>query len=142
MTTAQLDAAPRGEVEYVFPLPHAPRAVSAVRRRVEAVLTHWNLSADTADDVLLVTSELLTNALVHALPPATLRLSRVLVDGHSAVRVDVTDTGPVRPPGLSDGTIDPDEHGRGIDIVTTLSVQCGVRTYCGGISRWADVLVG
>ncbi|MEV6739683.1 ATP-binding protein [Streptomyces sp. NPDC051104] len=138
MITAQLDAAPRVGVEHVFPLPHAPRAVSAVRRRVQAVLTCWNLPADAADDVLLVTSELLTNALVHAMPPATLRLSRILVDGRDAVRVGVTDMGPA----CTSCEVDPDEHGRGIDIVTTLSARCGVQTHPGGSSRWADVLVG
>ena len=138
MITAQLNAAPCAEVEHVFPLPYAPRAVSAVRRRVQALLTRWNVSTDAADDVLLVTSELLTNALVHARPPATLRLSRTLVDGHGAVRVDVTDTGPAR----TSCAVDPDEHGRGIDIVTTLSARCGVHTHPGGTSRWADVLVG
>ena len=138
MITAQLHAAPRVDVEHVFPLPHAPRAVSTVRRRVQAILTRWNLPEDAADDVLLVTSELLTNALVHALPPATLRLSRVLVDGRGAVRVDVTDTGPARTPHEGD----PDEHGRGIDIVTTLSARCGVHRHPGGTSRWADVLIG
>jgi anti-sigma regulatory factor (Ser/Thr protein kinase) len=113
-----------------------------VRQRVHAVLTDWNLSADAAADVLLVTSELLTNALVHALPPATLRLSRVLVEGRAAVRVDVTDAGPARPAGLPDRALDPDEHGRGLDIVTMLSARCGVRTHSGGASRWADVLTG
>jgi anti-sigma regulatory factor (Ser/Thr protein kinase) len=137
MTSAQLSAAPRAEVEYVFPLPHAPRAVSAVRRRVQAVLTRWNLPAEAADDVLLVTSELCTNALVHALPPATLRVSRVLVEGRGAVRVDVTDPGPAAPTARA---LDPDEHGRGIDIVTTISARYGSRSLCGGTSRCADVL--
>ena len=140
MTGAQLSAAPRAEVEYVFPLPYTPRAVSAVRQRAQAVLRRWNLPADAAADVLLVVSELCTNALVHALPPATLRLSRVLVEKRGAVRVDVSDMGPAAPAVCA---LDPDEHGRGIDIVTTLSARCGVRTHCGGgTSRWADVLVG
>ncbi|MFD8029066.1 ATP-binding protein, partial [Streptomyces sp. NPDC059717] len=76
MAIAQLNAAPVEGVEYVFPLPHSPRAVSTVRRRAEAILTRWNLPAGAAEDVLLVISELLTNAVVHAFPPAALRLSR------------------------------------------------------------------
>jgi hypothetical protein len=48
MATAQLDAAPRGEVEHTFPLPHAPGAVPAVRRRVRAALADWNLATDVA----------------------------------------------------------------------------------------------
>ncbi|MGW2858017.1 ATP-binding protein [Streptomyces sp. NPDC001215] len=97
MTVTQLGVASRAGVEYVFPLPYAPRAVSAVRRRVSAVLATLGLPADAADNVLLVVSELLTNALVHALPPATLRLTSVLVEGRGAVRVEVTDNGPAAP---------------------------------------------
>ncbi|MEU6811629.1 ATP-binding protein [Streptomyces sp. NPDC046831] len=146
MSVAQLAAAPLGEAEQVFPLPPAPEAIPTVRRRVRRVLGGWNLPADVADDVLLVVSELLTNALVHALPPATLGLWRVLVDGIGAVHVEVTDRGPaaggrIPAPGTGDA-IDPDEHGRGLGIVNALSARCGVRVLPGGTCRWAEVLAG
>ncbi|MDF3299258.1 ATP-binding protein [Streptomyces tropicalis] len=141
MTAAQLDAAPRGEVDHVFPLPPAPGAVSTVRHGVRRVLGDWDLPADTAEDVLLVVLELVTNALVHALPPATLRVWRVLVDGRHGVRVEVSDQGPAAPP-APPAAPDPDEHGRGLGIVTALSARCGVRTHGAGTSRWADVLAG
>jgi anti-sigma regulatory factor (Ser/Thr protein kinase) len=141
MTAAQLDAAPREEVAHAFPLPHTPGAVSAVRHRVRAVLGGWNLPADAAEDVLLVVSELVTNALVHARPPAMLRLWRVPAEEHGAVRVEVTDLGPAALPG-PESAPDPDEHGRGLAIVTALSARCGVRTDSGGTSRWAEVLAG
>jgi anti-sigma regulatory factor (Ser/Thr protein kinase) len=142
MTTAQLTAAPRGEAEHVFTLPHAPGAVSAVRPRIRTVLTDWHLDADGAEDVLLVVSELLTNAIVHALPPATLRLSRTELDGCGAVRVEVTDMGPVTPAELSSCALDPDERGRGLDIVTALATRCGVEVQSGETSRWAELQVG
>ncbi|MET8244311.1 ATP-binding protein [Streptomyces sp. NPDC005202] len=142
MTVAQLDDAPCEEVGHVFPLPHAPEAVSAVRRRVRAVLSGWSLPTDVADDVLLVVSELVTNALVHALPPATLQLWWLPADGHRTVRVEVTDKGPAAPAGPSASAPDPDEHGRGLGIVTALSARCGVRADPGGTSRWAEVLAG
>ncbi|MFF4359295.1 ATP-binding protein [Streptomyces sp. NPDC001604] len=140
MTAAQLDAAPRGEAAHVFPLPHAAGAVSVVRRRIRQILTDWNLAADTAEDVLLVASELLTNAIVHALPPATLSLSRSDVDRCGAVRVEVTDTGPAAA-GLPTSALDPDEHGRGLAIVTALATRCGVHVHPGGTSRWAELQV-
>lgn len=142
MTAAQLDAAPRGEAAHVFPLPHTTEAVSGVRRRIRSILTDWNLAADIAEDVLLVVSELLTNAIVHALPPTTLSLSRSEVDRCRAVRVEVTDMGPVTTPGLSTSALDPDEHGRGLGIVTALATRCGVQVHSGGSSRWAELLVG
>ncbi|MFH0522210.1 ATP-binding protein [Streptomyces sp. M41] len=142
MTTAQLAAAPRGEAEHVFSLPHTPGAVSGVRRRIRAVLADWNLAADRVEDVLLVVSELLTNAVVHALPPATLTLSWSRPDLRGAVRVEVTDMGPACPAGLAAPAHDPDEHGRGLDIVTALAARCGVDAHAGGTSRWAELHIG
>ena len=139
MTTAQLAAAPRAEVEHVFPLPHAADAMSAVRRRIRTILADWDLAADTAEDVLLVASELLTNAIVHALPPATLKLSRGPLDRYAAVRVEVTDMGPACPAGLPAPPPDPDEHGRGLTIVTALATRSGVCVHSGGTSRWAEL---
>ncbi|MFJ7074235.1 ATP-binding protein [Streptomyces sp. NPDC098781] len=141
MTTAQLHAAPRGEVEHVFSLPHSPDAVSSIRRRIRPVLAGWNLADEVRDDVMLVVSELLTNAIVHALPPATLRLSRCREGGYEAVRVDVNDMGPAIPAQPSPCAVDPDEHGRGLDIVTALATRCGVRVGAGGTSRWAELRV-
>ena len=60
--------APGEGVEHVFPVPHIPEAVSAVRRRVRHVLDGWELTGEAADTTLLVVSELVTNALRHALP--------------------------------------------------------------------------
>ncbi|GHB33487.1 ATP-binding protein [Streptomyces chryseus] len=125
-------------VDHVCPVPHAPGAVRAVRGWVRTILAEWGLSADAIMDALVVVSELLTNALVHALPPATLRLSWVRVDGHGALRVEVTDAGPALA-GDGRGAPDPDEHGRGIDIVTALAARCGIRVGTEGITRWADL---
>ncbi|MFI0711447.1 ATP-binding protein [Streptomyces inhibens] len=138
--TAQLDAVVREAAEHVCPLPHIPEAVSVVRRRVRTVLADWNLAPDLAEDALLVISELITNAVVHALPPAALRLSRVGADGRCALRVEVTDAGPVAADGRP--AVEPyaDEHGRGLGIVTALSAECGTRVHAGGITRWAELL--
>ncbi|MFE1749407.1 ATP-binding protein [Streptomyces anandii] len=141
MTVAQLDAVPLEEAAHGIPLPQAPGGVSAVRRRVRQVLSGWNLPTEAAEDVLLVVSELVTNALVHARPPATLRLCRVPVQGRRAVRVEVTDQGAAAAPGPLSAP-DPDEHGRGLGIVTALSARCGVLTHRGGTSRWAEVPAG
>ncbi|MFI2347959.1 ATP-binding protein [Streptomyces sp. NPDC019443] len=135
---AQLSTVAREAVDHVSPVPHFPGAVSVVRRRVRAVLAEWGLCPDVTMDALLVVSELLTNALVHAVPPATLRLSWVRVDERSALRVEVTDAGRALPARQSD---DPDEHGRGIAIVTALSARCGIHVHTGGITHWADLFV-
>ncbi|AZS73939.1 ATP-binding protein [Streptomyces lydicus] len=137
--TAQLDAVVLEADEHVCPLPHIPEAVSVVRRRVRTVLADWNLAPDLAEDALLVISELITNAVVHALPPAVLRLSRV-VDGSHALRVEVTDAGAAAADGRPVVEPDADEHGRGLDIVTALAAECGTRVHAGGITWWAKLL--
>lgn len=137
---AQLEIRPRGVVEHVFPLPPVAGAVSAMRRRVRAVLAAWNVSPEIVEDTILVVTELLTNALVHALPPAELRLSWGRRDGLRTLRVEVTDAGPALAAGQSPDGIDPDEHGRGKQIVHVLSARHGMRIHCGGVTRWADLI--
>ncbi|MGW0315750.1 ATP-binding protein [Streptomyces flavidovirens] len=136
--TAQLNTVGPAPVDHVCPVPHASGAVATVRGRLRTVFAEWGLSPDVTMDALVVVSELLTNALVHALPPATLRLSWVRVDERRALRVEVSDAGPSLP---ADGgtSPDPDEHGRGIAIVTALSARYGIRIHPGGITRWADL---
>ncbi|QTZ93917.1 ATP-binding protein [Streptomyces auratus] len=138
--TAQLDAAVREASEHVCPLPHIPEAVSVVRRRMRNVLADWNLAPDLAEDALLVISELITNAVVHALPPAALRLSRAGADGRHTLRVEVTDAGPTADGWPAVEPCEAGEHGRGIGIVTALSAECGTQIHPGGTTRWAELL--
>ncbi|MFE7776507.1 ATP-binding protein [Streptomyces sp. NPDC057445] len=53
-------------------LPARYEAVSGARKFTSRTLNHWDLS-DRFDDVALVVSEIVTNALRHALPPDTPR---------------------------------------------------------------------
>jgi anti-sigma regulatory factor (Ser/Thr protein kinase) len=136
----ELNTMPREAVEHVWPLPPVTGAVSAVRRGAGAVLAGWNVSPEVVEDSLLVVSELLTNALVHALPPAQLRLSWFRSGGLGTLRVEVTDAGPAPVEGKSAAEIDPDEHGRGEEIVHALATRHGMRVHSGGVTRWADLV--
>ncbi|MDN0199879.1 ATP-binding protein [Streptomyces sp. S.PNR 29] len=136
----QLNTMPREAVEHVWPLQPATGAVSAVRRGAGTVLAEWKVSPEVIEDSLLVVSELLTNALVHALPPAQLRLSWFRSDGLDTLRVEVTDAGPAPAEGRSAAEIDPDEHGRGEAIVHALATRHGIRVHAGGVTRWADLV--
>ncbi|MFF4364196.1 ATP-binding protein [Streptomyces sp. NPDC001604] len=121
-------------------VPHIPEAVSAVRRRARTVLTRWLVPPSTADDALLVISELTTNAIVHAQPPAVLRLS-MPEDGHrGGLRIEVTDAGPVcrrRPSHPGPHPADHHENGRGTGIVAALSTRHGISRHPGRTTRWA-----
>lgn len=132
-------------VEHLCALPHIPEAVSAARRRARTVLAQWRVPTPTVDDALLVISELTTNAIAHALPPAVLRLSLPGAGSRRALRIEVTDAGPVpqRPPPHDDPhPAERRENGRGADIVAALSAQHGISRHPERTTRWADLALG
>ncbi|MCZ0988694.1 ATP-binding protein [Streptomyces diastatochromogenes] len=144
-STSDAPVDPPTRVEHVCPLPHIPEAVSTVRRRARTVLTQWRVPTPTADDALLVISELTTNAIVHALPPAVLRLSLPEAGSRRTLRIEVTDAGPVprrRPPHDSRHPAEHRENGRGTDIVVALSTRHGISRHPERTTRWADLHMG
>ncbi|MEV6760338.1 ATP-binding protein [Streptomyces sp. NPDC051105] len=138
----QLKTLLRPVYEHVCPVPPVAGAVSTVRRRAAAVLADWNVSAEIVEDALLVVSELVTNAIIHARPPAVLRLSWVPRDGARTLRIEVSDAGPEHSSGWCPAGIDPDEHGRGETIVHALATRHGIHVHLGGVTRWADLTPG
>ncbi|MFF1376320.1 ATP-binding protein [Streptomyces sp. NPDC058308] len=109
------------------------RAVSEVRRALRELLRHWGKPgrSETAE---LLTSELVTNALVHtdheAYVTATL--------GPRGLRVEVRDFVGVRPeprvPNADDGT-----NGRGLILVQSLADAWGVRAHGVGKVVWFEL---
>ncbi|MDH6222626.1 anti-sigma regulatory factor (Ser/Thr protein kinase) [Streptomyces pseudovenezuelae] len=98
------------------------RSVPAARHFARWSLIHWGL-ADwaRADDLVLCVSELTTNAVLHGAPPGRGFLLRVRYDG-DVLRVEVHDGG-TGVPRVAD---EPDEGGRGLFLVATLSDKWGV----------------
>ncbi|MCU1432256.1 MAG: putative sensor protein [Actinotalea sp.] len=96
-----------------------PMTAAEARRVVRDHLSSWDVDEACVDVVLLLTSELVTNASRHASPPRHL----VLRHGDAGVRVEVEDSFPTldaprRP--------DHDEHGgRGLWLVTMLATRWG-----------------
>ncbi|MEV7322295.1 ATP-binding protein [Streptomyces sp. NPDC093970] len=138
----QLKTPLRPVYEHVCPVPPVAGAVSTVRRRAAAVLADWNVSTEIVEDALLVVSELVTNAIIHARPPAVLRLSWVPGDGARTLRVEVCDMGPASAKGWREAGVDPDEHCRGETIVHALATRYGMHVHAGGVTRWADIAPG
>ncbi len=107
-------------------LPAAPQSAAAARRFANAALAEWRLSA-LADDVDLVISELITNALLHAradrrvTPGAVIRLDLDL-DGDGLV-CRVADGSALPPTPEQAG--DTSESGRGLLLVEALSAGWG-----------------
>ncbi|GAA0312401.1 hypothetical protein GCM10009540_34850 [Streptomyces turgidiscabies] len=122
----------------MFVLPAAPASVSAARRKVRELLDAWGVDADTCDNALLVTSELVTNALTHTASErivCRLRLSA----GRLHVEVEDENRGGTLPaqrrPGFDE------QCGRGLLLVGVLSSDWGVRDAPHGSGRivWAEL---
>ncbi|MEU8718612.1 ATP-binding protein [Streptomyces sp. NPDC048663] len=111
-------------------------AVRRVRQRVRAFLTDREVPDCVLDDVLLVLSELLTNAFLHARPPAVLRVSCV---DRLAVGIEVSDGGPRL---TAHAPASHEEHGRGVEIIAALCASHGSFSHDEGMVRWARVGCG
>lgn len=110
------------------------RDVSRLRRLAKEFLTDLKLSPAARDDALLIISELVTNAVLHALPPTALRVRCIQ---RQVLRIEVTDGGPQPdPPPRVD---EQGEHGRGMQIVAAMAIRHGTVTHAGGATRWAEL---
>ncbi len=83
-----------------------------------------------ADDVVMVVSEVVTNAIVHAKSPMTLSLHRL----GPSVRGQVTDHSTAWPTPLPAGM--DEEHGRGLAIVAAYADRWGVTSESEGKAVW------
>lgn len=104
-----------------FTLPGTPYSVQMARFYVRAALGYHDLG-EYAADVETVTSELVSNAIMHAGPPA-FDLELLRLEGSGAIVVVVTDPCPL-PPVQRDSSAGA-EHGRGLLVVEALSTRWG-----------------
>jgi anti-sigma regulatory factor (Ser/Thr protein kinase) len=102
-----------------------------------SVLPEWGIDSDTADQVLLVVSELVTNAVEHANPPVTLHLDRPTLDG--TLHIEVDDGGPAAQDGIWARSCTPEERGRGYAVIDLLATAHGIRALTCGATHWADL---
>ncbi|GAA4080011.1 SpoIIE family protein phosphatase [Streptomyces shaanxiensis] len=112
-----------------------PDAVMHARRFTSRTLRRWKV-AEAADGVLLVVSELVTNALVHT--QGSVRLDLILRGDH--VRVSVTDGSPRAPakPVIVDWE---STGGRGLLLVEAMSETFGSVPVAGGKQVWSEIRV-
>lgn len=114
-------------------LPQHARAAAAARRSADETLRWWGLD-DVAEAALLVVSELVTNAVLHARasgPSLELRLRA----GSTWLRIEVHDADP-RPPQLR-RPAGLDEGGRGLLLVEAITDEWGVYGTPTGKAVWA-----
>ncbi|KMS91144.1 MULTISPECIES: ATP-binding protein [Streptomyces] len=109
------------------------RAVPEARRELRALLRHWG-KPGRSEIAELLTSELVTNALVHTDDDAV--LTAVVDPG--GLRVEVRDF-VARRPELHAPATDDDTHGRGLLLVQSLADDWGVRPHGVGKSVWFEL---
>ena len=100
------------------------------------VLDAWDAGGDVHDDVLLVTTELVTNAVAHTVGHCELGLElagRVL-------RVEVTDRSTRMPAHATPAVVADDaEGGRGLLIVAAVAERHGIDVHAQGKTVWAEL---
>ncbi len=114
----------------VLDIASTEHAVLEARHFVRARLRGWRVPAASHDDIILLTSELITNAIIHGRPPVQLRLRA----SRSHVVLEVRDQANYLPRRLRP-TPD-DEHGRGLQLVSLLSQRWGTRPVPEGKAVW------
>ncbi|WP_434445133.1 ATP-binding protein [Lentzea sp. E54] len=123
-----LSASPRT----VHSLPEDAPDLAMMRVWVGTLLR--DLSEDITLDVLLVCTELASNAYEHADGPRSLRVQR-----HTGfVRVEVDDHTPAALPHLGESRLG-DSRGRGLILIAQLARCWGTREFTGGKTVWAEV---
>lgn len=121
-------AAPRHTVA----IEHSVRGPGQARRAVQACAAELGLTED-GDDLVLVVSEMVTNAVRHAAPPVELQIAAT----DDRVVVAVSDGSPASPVARAAG--DDAEGGRGLALVDLLCSERGVRSDPPGKKVWAAV---
>ena len=118
---------------------HEPTSAGLVRRRIGADLAERGIEPDSINEVVLVISELVGNAVRHtpmaAADPLAVRWE-VDPDG---VLVEVTDASTEPPRPRTPGTDEP--SGRGLQIVAAMADDWGVVPLRSGKRVWAHVPV-
>jgi anti-sigma regulatory factor (Ser/Thr protein kinase) len=120
-------------MELIAELGSGPREVARARRVVARALTGWGLDGEEVEVAVLLTSELVTNAIRHGTAPVRVRAEV----GRRRLRIAVEDG--------SRGTVTPHEaastdlDGRGLHLVDTLADRWGCRPAYGGKRVWFEL---
>ncbi|PSM38983.1 ATP-binding protein [Streptomyces dioscori] len=132
MSPTMILTPPRRAFETAIPpdLVHVPQA----RNAAFAIMRLWDLDPSLADDMRLVVSELVSNAIEHGLGRVGLRITETADE----VRIEVSDSNPA--PARVSWAQDEDPRGRGLMIVASLADSWGVSE--DGYRTWAAFLTG
>lgn len=117
---------------------HEPSSVRRARHAVAVGLDEAGLLSIAYDDTLLVLSELVSNAVRHAIPLPSGDLQVLWHLEREVVHLEVTDGGSTTRPRPSVAALTA-LGGRGLGIVRAVSREWGVTAGPGTVTVWADV---
>jgi GAF domain-containing protein len=115
----------------VTTLPPSGRSAATARRTIEHVLGEADLSG-LLDEALLLVTELVTNAVVHAGTEIELRIET----SPGGLRVEVVDRSPGSLPVIRPSPAEAREGGRGVFLLDAVANEWGTRHFSGGKSVW------
>ncbi|GAA2136803.1 hypothetical protein GCM10009760_16580 [Kitasatospora kazusensis] len=118
--------------------PAQPETVGLARRHLLQRLSEWGWDGQRVDDLMMICSELVTNAVVHGSGPSDVVMVRLQeVDG--GCRIEVSDTEPTLK--FAKTAAVTGEGGRGLLLVNALADDFGVvKQREKGKTVWARVL--
>jgi anti-sigma regulatory factor (Ser/Thr protein kinase) len=129
------DARAGATLDSLISVPGVPAIVAVARRLVRAALT----GSPRCDDIELVTSELLTNAICHSPSGEEGSLVTIRIQAEPGwARIEVTDRGSAswaEPPTAGED----EERGRGLAIVHALADKAGHEPVADGQVSWAEI---
>ena len=120
-------------MELIAELGSGPREVGRARRILSRALRGWGIDGEDAEVAVLLTSELVTNAIRHGAAPVRVRAGV----GARGLRIEVDDESraTIRPRRAALSDVD----GRGLHLVDTLSDRWGCRSAGGGKRVWFEL---
>jgi len=111
----------------------SPRSPRDARRFINDAIDAWDVAGDARDVIRLLTTELVTNAMLHGTPPIHVDVTR----NGSTIRVEVADTNPAPPVTRPFDPAAPTGHG--LLLMERLAARWGVDARAGGKSVWFEV---
>jgi anti-sigma regulatory factor (Ser/Thr protein kinase) len=121
-------------VELVETVRGEPREVSRVRHALAAALVEWGVDGDDFDVAVLLTSEIVTNAILYGGPPMELHAQLT----GAGLLVSVDDGGHEAVVPVANVRWDA-KGGRGLHLVEALSNRWGVRDRLRGKQVWFEL---
>jgi anti-sigma regulatory factor (Ser/Thr protein kinase) len=125
-----------GSAYTVFRFAARPTSVGVARRATREELRRWDVPSEVCDDIVLIVSELVTNAIVHTAGDTVICHLR----GGREIYVEVGSQGPA---GSRDDARSAGEGGRGLLVVESLSTTWGINVPSPGAgwTAWATLTV-